>query len=209
MLMRLQYHVKKIERKEQIEQCEKFFINQYMWNSKQNPLVYGWMGYVEGEGLFVKMVCEEKNPLRRYYRHNDPVYTDSAMEIFLAFPEENQALSNECMYTNFEINANGAMLANYGRGRKSRCSISEEQFAMTGVKAAVEENKWYLEVLFPEKYLKEICDFEEIKKGRSFYCNFYKISESEEILHFGSYSPIESEKPDFHLPVCFAEAVMA
>ena len=180
-----------------------------MWNSKQNPLVYGWMGYVEGEGLFVKMVCEEKNPLIRYYRHNDPVYTDSAMEIFLAFPEENQALSNECMYTNFEINANGAMLANYGRGRKSRCSISEEQFAMTGVKAAVEENKWYLEVLFPEEYLKEICDFEEIKKGRSFYCNFYKISESEEILHFGSYSPIESEKPDFHLPVCFAEAVMA
>ena len=70
---------------------------------------------------------------------------------------------------------------------------------MTGVKAAVEENKWYLEVLFPEEYLKEICDFEEIKKGRSFYCNFYKISESEEILHFGSYSPIESEKPDFHL----------
>ena len=49
----------------------------------------------------------------RYYRHNDPVYTDSAMEIFLAFPEENQALSNECMYTNFEINAYGAMLANY------------------------------------------------------------------------------------------------
>lgn len=137
--MGLQYHVKKIERKEQIEHCEKFFINQYMWNSKQSPLVYGWMGYVEGEGLFVKMVCEEKNPLRRYYRHNDPVYTDSAMEIFLAFPEENHALSNECMYTNFEINANGAMLANYGRGRKSRCSISEEQFAMTGVKAAVEE----------------------------------------------------------------------
>lgn len=88
--MGLQYHVKKIERKEQIEHCEKFFINQYMWNSKQSPLVYGWMGYVEGEGLFVKMVCEEKNPLRRYYRHNDPVYTDSAMEIFLAFPEENR-----------------------------------------------------------------------------------------------------------------------
>ena len=57
--MGLQYHVKKIERKEQIEHCEKFFINQYMWNSKQSPLVYGWMGYVEGEGLFVK------NGLRR------------------------------------------------------------------------------------------------------------------------------------------------
>lgn len=81
--MGLQYHVKKIERKEQIEHCEKFFINQYMWNSKQSPLVYGWMGYVEGEGLFVKMVCEEKNPLRRYCRHNDPVYTEVQWKFFL------------------------------------------------------------------------------------------------------------------------------
>lgn len=206
MFMRLQYHVKKIEQKEQIEQCERFSINQYMWNSKQNPTVYGWMGYVKGEGLFVKMVCEEKNPLRRYDKPGDPVYEDSAMEIFLAFPEEGEVLSNECMYTNFEINANGAMLANYGRGRADRHSISEEQFAMTGVKAVVEGDKWHLEVLFPEAYLKELCDFESIKNGRSFYCNFYKISESEEILHFGSYSPIESEKPNFHLPVCFAEA---
>ncbi len=80
---------------------------------------------------------------------------------------------------------------------------------MTGVKAAVEENKWYLRYFSRKNISKKSCDFEEIKKGRSFYCNFYKISESEEILHFGSYSPIESEKPDFHLPVCFAEAVMA
>ena len=57
--MRLQYHVKKIERKEQIEQCEKFFIHQYMWNSKQNPLVYGWMGYVEGEGLLARALQYE------------------------------------------------------------------------------------------------------------------------------------------------------
>lgn len=51
--------------------------------------------------------------------------------------------------------------------------------------------------------------FNVFLSGATIYCNFYKISESEEILHFGSYSPIESEKPDFHLPVCFAEAVMA
>lgn len=204
--MRLEYRVKRIKCKEQIEQCERFFVDRYMWDSKQNPPVYGWLGYVENEGLFVKMVCEEKNPKRVYYKQNDPVFEDSAMEIFLAFPEREKPLSNECMYTNFEINANGAMLANYGRGRKKRHSISKEQFALTGVKAVIEEEKWYLEVLFPESYLKEICDFESIKKGDYFYCNFYKISESEELRHFGCYSPIESETPNFHLPVCFAQA---
>lgn len=206
--MRMKYHVKQIKSKDQIEQCEQFFINHYMWNSKQDPSVYGWMGYLENEGLYVKMICEEKDPKRIYQNHRDPVYQDSAMEIFLAFPEQDEVLSNECMYTNFEINSNGAMLANYGKGRKGRQSISDKQFTQTGVKAAIEDDRWYLEVLFPESYLKEICDFEAIKNGRSFYCNFYKIAEAEEILHFGSYSPIESEKPNFHLPVCFAEAVV-
>ncbi len=200
------YQIKRIKERNQIEQCEKFEIRYYMWNSKQEPKAYGWMGYLEGKGFYVRMVCEEKNPKRIYDKHGDRVYKDSAMEIFLAFLEKGEALTNNCMYTNFEINANGAMLANYGMGRVNRKSISDEQFGQTGVKAVIEEDKWYLEVLFPESYLKEICDFEEVKNGAPLYCNFYKIAESEEILHFGSYSPIESEKPNFHLPVCFAEA---
>lgn len=200
------YQVKRIENRNQIEKCEPFAITNYMWNSKREPKAYGFMGYVEGEGLFVKMICEETDPIRVYKNHKDPVYKDSAMEIFLAFPKE--VLSNDCMYTNFEINSNGAMLANYGEGRKGRQFITDEQYEQTGVKAVIEEDRWYLEVLFPEDYLKQICDFEEVKAGKAFYCNFYKIAETEDIQHFGSYSPIESEKPNFHLPVCFAKAMI-
>ena len=127
------------------------------------------------------------------------------MEAFLAFPEGE--ISNDCMYTNFEINSNGAMLANFGRGW-NRQYISKEQYEMTGVHAQIEEDKWYWEVLFPESYLNEICDFKSVKEGKAFYCNFYKICESPEDLHFGSYSPIESETPNFHMPICFAQAVI-
>lgn len=200
------YQVKKIQDKTQIEQCEQFKINQYMWNSKQEPKAYGWLGYIENEGLFAKMVCEEANPKRVYQNHKDPVYMDSAMEVFLAFTEEGEELTDHCMYTNFEINSNGAMLANYGKGRKDRYFITDEQYEMTGVKAIIEEGKWYFEVLFPESYLKEICDFEKVKEGKMFYCNFYKVGQSDEIEHFGSYSPIDSPTPNFHKPVCFAEA---
>ncbi len=202
----MKYNVKKIQDKTQIEQCEKFTIDQYMWNSKQEPKAYGWMGYLEGEGFFVKMVCEEKNPKREYQNHKDPVYKDSTMEVFLAFLSDEETLSNDCMYTNFEINANGAMYAAYGKGRKNRQFITDEFYELTQVHSVIKEDKWYLEVLFPEEYLNTITDFEAVKAGKTFYCNFYKISESEEILHFGSYSPIESEKPNFHLPICFAEA---
>lgn len=202
------YHVKRIKDKNQIEQCEPFSINQYMWNSKMSPKVYGWFGYIENEGLFVKMVCEEKNPKREYKNHKDSVWEDSAMEAFLAFLEEGEELSNDCMYTNFEINSNGAMYANYGKGRENRDHISDKQYELSGVKATIEDDKWYVEVLFPESYLNQICDFEKVKAGKSFYCNFYKIAEAEEIQHFGSYSPIKSETPNFHMPVCFAEAVI-
>lgn len=202
----MQYQVKRIENKNQIEQCEKFAINHFMWDSKQEPKAYGWMGYVEGEGLFVKMVCEETNPVCKYKNHKDPVYKDSAMEVFLAFPEGE--ITNDCMYTNFEINSHGAMLANFGEGRHGRQFISDEQYEETGVKSTIESDKWFLEVLFPESYLNEICNFGAIKEGKEFYCNFYKIAESEEIQHFGSFSPIVSETPNFHLPVCFAKAVI-
>lgn len=202
------YKVKRIENKNQIEKCNQFQISHYMWNSKQEPKAYGWMGYLEGEGLFVKMVCEECNPRREYMNHKEPVYKDSAMEIFLAFLEKGEELTNDCMYTNFEINANGAMLANYGVGREKRKFISDEQYQQTNVIASVEVEQWHLEVIFPESYLNEICDFQEIKRGKTFYCNFYKIAENEEVLHFGSYAPIESETPNFHLPVCFAQAVI-
>ena len=204
----MNYHVKRISDRKQIEQCNQFQINLYMWDSKIEPKAYGWMGYINGEGLFVKMVCEESDPKRQFKNHKDPVYKDSAMEIFLAFLESGETLTNDCMYTNFEINSNGAMLANYGIGRNNRIFISDEQYQQTNVHTTIEADKWYLEVLFPESYLNQICDFEEIKKGARFYCNFYKIAESEEILHFGSYSPINSEIPNFHMPICFAQAMI-
>lgn len=202
------YHVKRINEKNQIETCEKFAVNQYMWNSKQEPKTYGWIGYVEGEGLFAKMVCEESNPRREYKNHREMVCNDSAMEIFFAFTEEAEALTNDSMYINFEINANGAMYAKYGKGRKNREFITEEQYEMTGCKAEIENDRWSVEVLIPESFLNQICDFNQVKAGKTFYCNFYKIAECKEIEHYGSYSPIDSETPNFHLPVFFAEAVI-
>ena len=202
------YHVKRIQNRNEIESCEMFTISNYMWNSTQEPKAYGWMAYLEGQGLFVKMVCEEQNPKREYFKHGDPVYKDSTMEVFLAFLEDGEELSNDCMYTNFEINSNGAMLANYGKGRTGRQPITDEQFELAGCKAVIEEDKWSLEVLFPESYLLQICDFDKVKDGKTFYCNFYKIAESEEIIHFGSYSIIDSPTPNFHMPICFSKAVI-
>ena len=112
------------------------------------------------------------------------------------------------MYINFEINANGAMYAQYGKGRKNRQFLSEEEYRMADIRTKMSENQWEMEVTIPETFLNKICDLEKIKSGKLFYCNFYKISEDASIEHYGSYSPIDSEVPNFHLPVFFAEAIL-
>lgn len=198
------YKIKRIENKAQIETCERFDVSNFMWNSSREPKTYGWLGYIEGTGLYVKFVCEESDPLRNYKNHRDPVYLDSTVEVFLAFLKDGEELSNDCMYTNFEFNSNGALLANYGEGRTGRQSITDEQFALADCKAEIHEDYWTASVTIPESYLYQICDFDAFKAGKQFYCNFYKIGETKEIVHFGAYSPIDSPAPNFHMPICFA-----
>ena len=181
----MRYIVKKIREKSEIESCETFFIDQYMWNSKQEPKTYGWMGYLENEGFYVKMICEEKDPKRGWKNHKEMVCEDSAVEVFLAFTEENKILTNNSMYINFEINANGAMYAQYGKGRKNRQFLSEEEYRMADIRTKMSENQWEMEVTIPETFLNKICDLEKIKSGKLFYCNFYKISERSEERRVG------------------------
>lgn len=201
----MKYQVKKISRKADIGQCERFDIDTYMWNSTREPKAYGRMGYLPGEGFYAELICEESDPKRTYVNYNDPVCRDSAMEIFLAFPEEGEALSNDVMYVNFEINANGALYAAYGKGRKNRKFMPETYWETSDCKAVVEDDRWRLSVLIPEAFLLKECGVKALDENTEFYCNFYKIAESPEILHFAAFHKIENETPNFHLPIFFAK----
>lgn len=203
------FQVKTIDNKNQIETCESFEITYfYPCTTGYQPKSYGWMGYLKEKGFFVKLVCEEKAPLRVYQNNRDRVCEESAMEIFMAFPEEGEALTVDCMYTNFEINANGAIYAKFGKGRNNRSFISEETCELMECTAQVDEEKWSLEFVIPEKYLYEICALDEIKAGRSFYFDFFKIAENKEIEHYGICAPSKNEKPNFHYPNDYMEAVI-
>ena len=90
-----------------------------MWTCLQKPEAYGWMGLPEGSGTFGEAGLQrEKDPKRVYHNFMDMVCEDSAMEVFLAFPEKGEALTNDVMYLNFEVNSNGAMYASIWKGKK-------------------------------------------------------------------------------------------
>ena len=197
------YQIRTIRSRQEMDSCELFHINHYMWDSKKRPEVSGRMGYLPGEGFCVTMTCMEEDPLTTYTDYMDPVCNDSAMEVFLAFPEGGERLSNNVMYLNFEANSNGALYAAYGKGRKGRSRMPESYLPICDVRTEVGQESWSLSFLIPEAYLKKECGVKELDENTELYCNFYKISETPEIEHYGSFHLIENPTPNFHLPIYF------
>lgn len=204
----MEYKIKKIQSKADIDLCNEFEITNYKWRNVYTPKVVGKMGFIPGEGIFAKMTCFEENPLALKTQDRERVCDDSTMEIFLAFTEEGEELSNDVMYINFEFNSNAKMYAKYGKGRKGRTFISEELCKECGCTVTKDEKSWTATVLFPIKFLEETCNAGKLDVGSQFYCNFYKISETPEIEHYGSFSPIGTETPNFHVPIYFAKAII-
>lgn len=199
------YTIKVIKNKAELIRCQTFDVANYQWNSVVSPRTYGAMGYIPGAGLYVEMVCEETDPLRDCRHHKDMVCKDSAMEIFLAFEDKGTTLTNDSFYLNLEVNANGAMYAKSGHGRKGRQFLSEEIYEKSQVSAVIEADEWKISLLIPEEFLLTACGWDYKNPEKELYCNFYKISEHPKIEHYGSFRRIDNAKPNFHLPVFFAK----
>lgn len=167
--------------------------------------------YADSEGLHVKFKVLEKNPRAIYKNHMDRVCEDSAVELFLAFPVEPtqdrfKAHLDINIYMNIEINANGACYAKYGRHRKNRTALSDSDLASLNIKSNIEESMWTVEFTVPRALVSGICSFDPFAADSMFAFNIYKISESKDIEHYASFSKVESETPNFHLPESFALA---
>ena len=69
--------VEVIGSKKELENVRPFHIGHLLWGTRSIPKTYGYLGFVPDEGFCLKMVCEEKEPLRTYENFLDPVYRDS------------------------------------------------------------------------------------------------------------------------------------
>ncbi|MCF2555520.1 carbohydrate-binding family 9-like protein [Faecalicatena contorta] len=199
--------VEMISKPDELESVEPFRVDKLLWGTKKIPDTYGYLGFVPQDGFYLKMVCEEADPLRQYKEDKDPVYRDSAMEAFLMFePAKNMA--SGAVYINLEANANGALLAAFGKERTYRTYFTAEEYEAFSCKAETEEGKWSVSLHIPLALLEQIYGPLCLEEGSVFSCNFYKISETKEIEHYASFSPILTDIPSFHLPEYFAPAVL-
>lgn len=198
--------IKIIHNAQELETLAPFYVDQLLWGTKSIPKTYGYIGFVPGDAFYLKMICEESEPLCTYTHDLDPVYRDSAMEAFFQFEPRINRL--QAIYLNFETNCCGALLAGFGKERAYRSYFSKEIRRKLCSTAKVEKDRWIWDLRVPVDVLEEVYGPLHLEEGSSFTCNFYKISETKEIEHYASYAPIHSPIPSFHLTEFFETAVI-
>lgn len=198
--------VKIIKSAAELESLPPFYVDKLLWGTKSIPRTYGFIGFVPGDGFYLRMICEESEPLCTYKHDMDPVYRDSAMEAFFHF--EAKMSKKQEIYLNFESNSCGALLAGYGGERFYRAYFSPNICREMKRGTKVEKDRWIWDLRIPVSVLEDIYGPLCLEEGSTFTCNFYKISETKETEHYAAYAPILSDIPSFHLPEFFETAVL-
>ncbi len=182
---------------------EKALINNYKWTEGYAPEAFAQLIYVNGNGecgFALHIEAKESNPTALYSNYNDPVYKDSCLEFFVNF-------NNGDKYMNFEMNSNGAFLAAIRTDRKNKTPI-HELVELPKVKATKNAESWGLDVFFSNEFIGMLFGKDDFKSGDSFKGNFYKCGDETPIPHFGMWSPVDNETPDFHRPEFFGTFII-
>ncbi len=180
-------------------------VDQFRWLAGYAPETTAQMVYVEGLGFVLRMECAETEPRAVYRQYMDPVYTDSCLEFFADWLGDGR-------YINMEMNANGTLLSCIGTDRHARTPIAEmtEEGYIFPVSARRLPDRWYVLATVPTDLLAAILGVPEpeVGPGFTFRGNFYKCGDDTAIPHYGMWSPVETEAPDFHRPEFFGTLVV-
>ena len=184
-------------------------VDSYVWGGAERAyLTYGQLVYAktddEKTGLYVRLFCEEKNPVSKETRFDGPVCMDSCMEFFFGMRD---AGSKDVRYLNIESNSLGITFIGFGEGRHDRVFSDALGIERFPVSVRIGGDGWEVFVFIPEKDLKKIFGLSEIDENTVMTGNFYKCDENAN-APFGSWAPVTAPQPDFHRPECFGRILI-
>ena len=175
------------------------WINEYPYR----PITQFYIGR-SIDSIFIKFSVRGSMLKATFSNDQDPVYQDSCVEFF-------------CMpvgadrYANFEFNCIGTCSAS---SRKSRYEDvvpfspdemqSIKRYPSIGRRAFNEMEgmfEWELTVKIPFKLI----GIDSSNLPEKIVGNFYKCADDTDSMHFVTWSPVHTEKPDFHCPEYFGE----
>lgn len=181
-----------------------YFIDKCNWPQSYpySPLVHFNIAY-DDSGLYLRFFVSEQ-AIRATFQEDSSArsWEDSCVELFLS-PKGRQS------YYNFEFTCIGVCHAAYGPGRGKRevldtktragilrlSSLGRQAFGLRE-----ESTSWLLYIAIPWT----VMDMEAAPQaGEIWRGNLYKCGDKMPTPHFLSWSPIGTEKPDFHQPRYF------
>lgn len=160
-----------------------------------------------GTHLFLQYFVEENEILAKVNEDNGAVWTDSCVEFFMQ-------IGNSPYYYNLELSCIGKALFGYRKGRKDvvygdlEVMSSIKRYPSLGLEPFDKEQgdfKWDLLVVIPVSayWQSGLKTFKDINA----HANFYKCGDDLAEPHYLSWSPISTEKPNFHSPLFFCELI--
>lgn len=142
---------------------------------------------------------------------NGPTHTDSCVEFFL------RPKSCDPRYINFEINPLGVVFSGLGENRGNRVTIDmTNTHRLFHIRTSVTKEAlksynggcWTVEYSVPFEFLEACFGKLDFKSGEELAGNFYKCGDKAEQPHFGCWSEVVSELPDFHRPESFGRLIL-
>lgn len=212
-----QYTVTQVESEkkflEGLDQWPKAEIAAYPWGGVYRPKAYG-ICCAGPEALYVHMAAGESRVRCEVTEDHGPVCTDSCLEFFYR-PNTGETLEGKSSlagYFNFEWNPKGVLHLGYGEGRHGRIHLTQTKGTDFLLEKADfdrigEEGQWYVTFQIPYAFIRRyVAGFDETAwlLGTG---NFYKCGDGTESPHWGCFSPVGTEQPDYHRPEYFADLV--
>ncbi len=183
------------------------YIEKYLWvENNYRPKVEIRLGYSE-KYIYLYYKVFEKEIVATYTEINNPVYKNSCVEFFInLFP------STTDEYFNFEINAIGTPYVAFG-DKSKRKTLTEKDILKIPILSSLHKpfvgtiNNDFWEITFAIPIgLLEFYYRKKFNKSKA-TANFYKCGDDTRYKHYGVWSEILTEKPNFHLPEYFGELV--
>ncbi len=181
-------------------------INLFPWDVNGcRPESHAAVFAVESEGIHALLWSFEENIRCECTKRDDPVYTDSCLELFL------MPFEDDSRYVNFEVNQNGVYLSEIGTGRSDRVFIKELTHLEPEIHTIKIEEQgkkaWGYEIILSEKFISELYQKKFSVCETTVKGNFYKCADGSVTPHYGTHFPVKTENPDFHRPEFFGNII--
>ncbi|MEE1042820.1 MAG: carbohydrate-binding family 9-like protein [Clostridia bacterium] len=190
-------------KRQPLVEADKIVLDKIGWGfTEYTPYVYAKIAYETG--FDVEFYIKERDPMREKTEHFQEVCEDSCVEFFVKFDPEN---SDE--YFNFEVNANGTMLADIRTDRYNYRHLTLDEIASLNITPDIQDDHWTVRYKIGMDLIKKYYPCFDIHKCKYVEGNLYKCGSKTKVKHYMTLFDVKCENPDFHRPEYFGAIELA